>query len=376
MKNKLITFYLRILPFYSLLGILFSINRTIFGGELNIYLLIFSLAFDLIIVFSSKKILFRKQLTAIFIFLSFSIIIGLINENTLSRRYITDFLNPFLFFAKIYILSVYWKNNSFNNYVKYYSKMTFIGSLFFLPIVYFLFIANGVSRLAIFPPLELTFSNYLHGNQVYMIITLLAILLYGKRSQLVGAILVYLIYFISKGKRKFGKVFIFIMSIILFFYVIINYKDNYAIKRTLSTVENIFKDDSQVDLNAVSAGRISEIEKVTKDLNLIKFFTGNGIGYSYKLDGDEKKEQSNSHFTPLGIVVKYGIFFCLFIYFFMFKLIFTRFNDRLSFIAKLTTLFVIVQSFFAYVFFVLPILPIVLGYLQYKKENRNRFLIE
>ena len=377
MKNKVIKYYLYILPIYSLIGIVLSVFRTAYQENFALIFLLTGAILDALIIFFGRKQLFNKTILFLILLLLISFIVGGLNGNELSRRYITDITNPLFFFGKIFIFKQYWNQVDFGKFIKYYIRISFWGSLLLLPLVYFLFRQAGASRLAIFPPMELPFSFYMQGFGVWLLVSLLIIILYGKRAQLVGAIVTFMVYVFLFRKKQFLKyTFIILFLVVGTSFLFNNFSENLAIRRLSYTFES-FQDQGGglSGAEAVSAGRFEEIEAVIKEMNGVDYFFGKGLGYVYEKDvKDGLKEIGNVHFSPLSFLLKYGFIFTIFIYIFILTNLFNKgssVTDSNYIAAFGTSLFVFIESFFAYALFVTQILPIVFGYILYRNKKRN-----
>ncbi|WP_397300223.1 hypothetical protein [Nonlabens ulvanivorans] len=301
-----------------------------------------------------------------------SVFVGLFNDVEISRRYITDVTNPLFFFCKILIFTEYWKNGDFKKYVGYYTKVGVWGSVILLPIAYFIYSSAGVNRIAIFPPLELPFASYLQGNPLILILILILILLYGKRAQLAGALMTFVAYIILFQKKKIFKYLMLgIIGIIVFTVILEQFSDNNAIRRLTYTYEQVTDAPSLLEgLSAVSAGRDDEIDSIfalmTDDVD---YLFGLGVGFTYDLGVYVDKDVSNVHFSPLGFLSKYGMFFTLFIYYYLFNTLFSfnkRYVDRNYIVGYSLFIFIFIESFFSYSLFVTPLAAVSIGYLKFR----------
>lgn len=373
--QKLLNVYLKIIPVLSLVGIILSTLRTVFSSQLSFYILLVSAILDLIIIIYCYKLLRSRLIGFLILILILSTFVGLFNSNEISRHFITDFTNPLFFFCKIIIFSKYWRTSSFEMYIKYYSNIAFWGSLFLLPIVYFIFQSSGIKRLAIFPPLELPFSIYMQSGGLFFFVTLIMIVLYGKRSQLGSALVTFIVFiFIFKRKQFLKYLMLSIVLIIGINFLFSEYSDNLAIRRLTYTFNQFIDSENATEgVSAVSAGRDLEIETVLGLMDSPKdYFFGMGSGVSFNLNIFPKKELSNIHFSPLSFIFKYGIIFTVFIYGFLLRELFSirkQNIDRMYLAAYGTLVFVFIESFFAYALFVTSILPVVIGYLNYKRKE-------
>jgi len=375
--RKFIGIYLKILPILGLIGIVLGALRTAVESSATVYILIFTAVMDLLIVILGRKYLKKPLILFVAVLMLISIFVGLFNNMEVSRRYITDVTNPLFFFCKILIFKEYWKEGDFIKYIKFYSKIAFYGSITLLPLAYFIYTSAGVSRIAIFPPLELPFSSYLQGSPVFLIITILLILLYGKRAQLVGAIgtfIVFIMVFRKRGIIKYALLAIVGMFIAAMLFD--KFENNNAIKRLTYTYEQFTEAKSlEQGMANVSAGRDDELTSVLALMdNNVDFIFGLGVGFTYDLGVYADKHVSNVHFSPLGFLAKYGIIFTIFIYIYLLKVFFTftkKKADQAFIIAYSTFLFIFIESFFSYSLFVTPLAAVSVGYLKSKTHKRE-----
>jgi hypothetical protein len=378
--DKFGKFYINSLPIFSLISIVLSTFRSTGQGSYNeIYLLTLAL-FDLIIVYKGRNYINKPIVFIVVIMSLFTLIIGMFNFE-FSRRFITDFTNPVFFFAKIYIFKEYWSRNDLSSYIKYYTRIAFIGSFLMLPLVYYMFTSSESTRLSIFPPLELPFSHYLiNRNFIFLILSFLVMILYGKRAILVGSFMTFILYIVFINRKNFLKyVLLSMVLIVLLTQVLSFYSDNFAVKRLMYTFE-LFNSDEFDKVDKISAGRTDEIETIVKLMEPIDYVIGKGAGFKYyMINKGEIEEAANAHFSPLGFLSKYGVFFTILIYVFLIRIMFFKnakhLNNKNLLTALCVSIFIFIESFFAYTTFVVPIYPVFLGaVLSYKNKNRTPIL--
>jgi len=372
--QKFIKFYLYFLPFFSLLGILLSISRVAFSDSYLQAFILIGAIIDMLIVFFGRKHLANRVVLFVLFLLIVSLLVGLMQENEISRRYITDFTNPFFFFSKIYIFSAYWKKNDFKKFIVYYTKVSFLGSIVLLPITYFLFALAGATRLSIFPPMELPFSYFMKNNLIFFMISFIIILLYGKRAQLLGAIVTFLLFVFYFNKKNHGTyLLLIIVCSVGLFYGLTIFSDNLAVHRILYTLEQFTSaDDNMSRVSNVASVRKLEVDSILREMNSVfDFIFGKGLGFTYYFENTGNYERANAHFSPISFLSKYGIFFTIFIYSFLLSVLFKRKKKYSSLytIANITCLFVFLESFFAYALFVTPIFVVVFGYILNEQKN-------
>jgi hypothetical protein len=360
------------LPIIGVIGVLLSLSRNVFQESYLAEFLITILLLDLLLFISKPKLILNKIVVFFLMLLLGSVIIGLINENQINRRYLTDILFPLLFIYKTIFFRNFWNSNDFVDYVIRYSKITFWSSLILIPIIYILHSGMEINRISIFPPLEIAFSLYLVFNSTsFAVATLFLILFYGKRAQFVGAVTVLMFsYFFRRSKntkslKYFTTIIVVLVMAVLTFYLI---PDNIAVKRLGQTLQNLISsDDVIINISEISSARDTEIETLTSLMSTKDYLFGKGVGFVYELEGYDTNV-SNSHFTPLGLLSKYGIVFTVGLYLFIFFIMSKYKKETGDSIAFLSIVFILSQSFFSYSLFVTPIMPVCLGYL-YRKER-------
>ncbi|MGV8879141.1 MAG: hypothetical protein ACOH2A_08935 [Sphingobacteriaceae bacterium] len=242
-----------------------------------------------------------------------------------------------------------------------------------------MFNSTGTTRLAIFPPMELPFANFMITNGLLTLVSFSVILLYGKRAQLVSAILTFVLYIFVFRRQAFFKyiVIIFISSIILV-PIFLSNSNNLAIHRLTNTFDLYSEgDNNKQNLDRVSAGRFNEFETIINSMEFKDYFIGKGLGYTYNLDAvTEVIETANAHFSPIGFLSKYGIAFTFFIYFFILRLFINSTKKLVSnfeyLVALSVSIFFFLESFFSYAMFVTPLLPVVLGVLMSYQHRKKK----
>jgi len=175
--NTLTRLYVKFIPIYSILLIWAGALRIAIGFQ-HIYIFLLCLAIlDAVLVIHYLGTSFSPLVIVVTSFLLSSFVLGIHNDNILSRRYITDVINPLFFFAKILLFKKYWRRESFNAYVRYYVRVAIVGSMISLPLVYYVFSRKGATRMAIFPPLELPLLSAFYSNAAIVLILFLMIVL-------------------------------------------------------------------------------------------------------------------------------------------------------------------------------------------------------
>ncbi|MFV8413782.1 hypothetical protein [Vibrio owensii] len=373
MSHSLIRLYLILLPVFSLIAIILSTTRIVFGESFSQIYLLFLMCFELTFIALNYQRLLKSKYVLIFLFLLIpSLFVGIVN-NEISRRHITDFIIPMIFISKVVIFSDYWPKENVSNYFKYYSKVTIVFSLILIVFVYKAFASEGASRISIFPPLELTSVFYLYNNIPAFLLCILLVFLYGKRAQLISLMLVsfMVIFRLSANAKIIVIILLSFLSFGLFNFISDN-PENMSVRRVTYTIENL--DFSSFEaVNKLSAGRFAEVTTILNDMEPIHTFFGIGMGYSFELytNSGELKKAANAHFTPLGLISKYGFFFTFYLYFFIFSQVYYalfKSKSRTTEISGYVVLFIVMESMFSYSLFVTSINAVLVGYIISTKK--------
>ncbi|PKH91652.1 hypothetical protein CXF76_10970 [Pseudoalteromonas sp. 78C3] len=174
-------------------------------------------------------------------------------------------------------------------------------------------------------------------------------------------------------KLVFIMIACFIIAGVTFF--ISNDPNNISVRRFVYSIGLLFNGDFE-SINKLSAGRFDEVFAIFSEMEISDFLFGMGNGYTYELmlSSGEMKDVTNAHFTPVGLLSKYGIFYTLFVYYFFLKLLFTsKIKGRADTdkVVYLAVLFLFLESFFSYSLFVVSITPILIGSLLSFKDIKE-----
>jgi hypothetical protein len=365
----------------------FSFREVVTQIYLSFYFLIDLLFISYGILKFSIRFKALEIILIIFILAStFKILVA--NSLPLSRRTITDIINPLFFIFKISIFRsiVYNDKQIINSFIRKSSTL-FLASTVLTVLLFFAMSKIGVIYIGLTPPIEVPYINSLfNGGIISVLISLSLIILSGKRSILIAAVLCFLYYhFFLKQKNRLIKLALLTIAIILsitIFPLIMNSK-NAALEKYVYTIQTIIESDIDLNdeesikiLDVVSAGRIAEILSSTNNSSTIDILFGKGPGYTYKYYGLNTEEEnlgySNVHFTPVNFLTKYGLFFTFFIFYYILSTIFTY--KSVGDYRKLVTLILLmylIEMFFAFNIFVEPLIPLCLGYLTARTQKTN-----
>jgi hypothetical protein len=114
----------------------------------------------------------------------------------------------------------------------------------------------------------------------------------------------------------------------------------------------------------IDPGRYVEYVSVRPHLSGPKIVFGLGYGFRYRLIDFEASQESvsNAHFTPLGIVLKFGLVgvsMWLAAFFYLFLGVYPR--TKIEYAAHVSLFGIFVQSLFAYGFFINSLTAICCG---------------
>lgn len=276
--------------------------------------------------------------------------------------------------------------NYFHEWIKCYLKYTIFMSVVMLLIAYSL-LSMGY-RFYFQAPVDVTYimaivSSY--GQVGLMIFFLLYGLLCGKRMIFIGVLVIAMISIFQGGKRLFVLLFIasFLFFCGLFLHLYFDMDNVQGVGKFVSLFE---KGLGEGDLSLmerfkeIDPARYLEVVSLWNSMSGIDFWVGKGFGYRYEYDLSildysliNYETHSNSHFTPLGIVSKFGFlglfFWIIFFSYFIYKSFSQRKISHYHFANFLFLVSLIVQSFMAFSLFTNILLPIVLAYILSVKSK-------
>lgn len=388
MKN--IKLYLKLTLIISLINLPIGIIGTAFGFRDFAVYLILAPVFLIDSFFLLKFIKVIKINTIEFLLLSLvfiSMFIGLIN-NDFSKSFITDFINPIYFIFKICLFRQVFLKDEIIKFIKknisIASKYLFIFSSLALMLFYIfsnyveIYVGNGLTT---HPFLIL---SILSSSVFQIIMVFLIVLASGKRALLISSIIL-IIYSQIKIIKKIPLKFIIITSLFsfsIYSYFAIDFENYLAIGKYIWTYDKLVESEFDFNLdneiiNLASAGRLEEINAASREMNFVDFIIGKGVGFKYdyvRLDGELVLNYNNTHFTPFGLIMKYGLIFFILLSYYIFKRL--KNFSTYGFLNIFLGLYVIVSlidMIFVYSIFIDPFLPIALGYLSIPKKIKNSY---
>ena len=397
---------------------LIAIFRVLGYGSIfsNINIIIARLL-DIIIIFSyfillENKIKIRNFDKILSIVCIYPLIIGIVSNN-LNLTLINDFLIFSLFLLKVLAvrstierLSIYTNlevifQNIFKRIFKVCILTSIIGILFInlFSLIRTDFYYQSVTELTL-PYAFTLLNNYNFGSTFIIILSLLS----GKRMIFLSYIFIlvnYLLFFKKQNISQYIlKIFIYIIPISILLIIFLNYflderildKYTFIFKRfNLARDLSIFSDTNYLDvlLSSVIPNRYLEIKSVLNNVSdSFSFFFGKGFGFRYDVITENNlinelglvKEESginitNAHFTPIAIILKFGLLGFLSWTILLINNIKKVFQKQtLSYvkIALLALIGFIFQSFFAFGFFMNIFTPFLVGLISANTQfNEN-----
>ena len=385
MKN--IKLYLKLTLFISLINLPIGIIGTAFGfRDFAVYLILISVflldSFFLFKFFKFIKINTIEFLLLLLVFIS--IFIGLIN-NDFSRSFITDFINPIYFILKICLFRHVFVKDEIKEFIKKNISLAskYLFTFSFLALILFYIFSNYVeiyvgNGLTTHPFLIL---SILSGSIFQIILVFLIVLMSGKRALLLSSIII-IIYSQIKIIKKIPLKFIIISSVFsfsIYSYFVIDFDNYLSIGKYIWTYDKLvesgfdFTLDNQL-INIASAGRLGEINAVASKMNFVDFIIGKGVGFKYqyeRLDGELMSNYNNIHFTPFGLITKYGLIFFIFLSYYIFRNL--KNISKYGYLNVFFGLYLIgllIDMIFAYSIFIDTFLPIAIAYLAIQKKTK------
>lgn len=385
--------YINFLLFFAIINSPLSVLGTFLDirNVTTYFILIAWLLGDAVfIIINIKHLRFKRVEIIILILLLMSVIVGLFNYyDQFDRRVVTDFTNPLFFMLKAILLRQGFKNSEkFEDYfnVTFFKKIvtyTFVSGIVTVIMYYVL---NKIKPMyaGLTPMSHPAFIlGLVKGNLVYLLGSLAVIILSGKRALLISSIVILVVYRFKVNGKIISNVFLLSFAILLGV-VIFNYGSNTesiaALDKYKWTYETIrdseikfsLEDESGI-LDLITAGRMGEVRGALIEMHPFDFVFGKGVGFTYTYKSfsieDNIENYSNLHFSPLGLITKYGVpFFLMLLVYFFYCLKGFKNNGVFGVFFGLYLIGVCVDMLFAYVIFVDPLLPIALGYLSYKRK--------
>ena len=327
--------YFKLFAWFFILDILLVPTSLILGYTLSekIFFHFFKI---LIIIFFFTTFLFsikfglKKNFITLFFILYFSLAFSLgISSNDIGK---VTFSHFFGFLMPILAVSFgqYYSEYATSQTKKYFFRLLGNSFWYLVIIVSFYFCLYFFEKINYFgmssrsPYFVAYFVSI--GNIFGTLFALFISILSGKRVAIILSIFIILIYFFFSKHSKKKKYFFFKLAlIILFSFVILISLELDLFKRFNSIINIDFNNDYSLYL--ATGGRSNEIIQAINHINVNKLWLiGGGFGetyLNYTFSGNDFLIKHYSHFSPLYLVLVYGLPFTVILYAYFFKFFYT-----------------------------------------------------
>lgn len=350
--------------------------------ELQLFL---SRVMDMIIIvaflaFCGARVKLRSIDLVLIIFTSYPLLIGLAREN-FSITFIHDFAIYFSFISKVIIFRTILSRISRNVdldaiFQKSARKIVFwLGLIAIFSIFTATIMLGRGTNFYYQAPAELTFAAALLLAQGkifgYLFFFALAMVA-GKRMIMVGLLVMALIAALNHAKFRsslirFAASFVLLGPLVFIIGGSMLGAELVFVDKILGTFRQVSRalenSDSFLEmLMLLDPGRFVEYVSLQPHLTGWSLWFGNGYGFRYDLNSAfllefgyaAEADVTNAHFTPLAIAAKFGLLGVLIWLVLIVTVIKSRFDRRsyVQYACRLAFLSMVVQSFFAYGFFI------------------------
>lgn len=373
--SMLIAIFLSIASLLRLIGV-----PDLPAMQLMIYRMLDMLIVVTFLLYCRPRVKVRIEDLMLLIFVSYPFLIGLL-RGSLSLTFLNDTAIFLAFVAKIVI---------FRTVLIRVSQVAQIDEVFRRSARRIIACSAGVALMSLVAatalirggvsfyyqaPVELTFAAALalaQGKMAIYLLLLVMALAAGKRMAMIGLLVMGLIAIIARPRVRAAVLRLALVALILtpvFIAITVGISGTSFVfwdklTGTIQTVQRAMDGSSGFleMLMLIDPGRYVEYVSLQPHLTGWSLWFGNGYGFRYELDSAFLQEfgyevvddVTNAHFTPLAIAAKFGIIGLAIWTFFIARFL-TASIDRSSYIqyaARLAFISMVVQSFFAFGFFV------------------------
>lgn len=315
------------------------------------------------------------------------IVLPMISTSYVPARAANDVIWPILFLLKVVIFRGLINNGGLSSDgLKMLVRWAFYLSIIQV-VIFIIFSRMSGAYAGITPPVNLPLSYGLAFSQPWFIgVSLVAIILSGKRSFLLGALVAIGLRALIQRKNRMAFMIAASLAFALLAFAIggsaagILPEDiDDKLKQMAGILDPIkiaftdgpsaiFDESVRHDLYIASAGRSEEIFGIVSHMSWYNIFIGLGAGFTYSymhwegwVDG-----YANSHFSPLALTYKFGIIYAICMYAYISKGIvgLIRSNDRMTSMVGFGLVMFLVQSLFAFNLFVEIFFPFLVALRQ------------
>lgn len=339
------------------------------------------LAFVVLMTLSIRKWVFPSYLFWPVLLFCVAPLMGVLNKQ-FNHTFVTDIVVYTTFFLKILIFhqlfSVSHYANQFAAFlVKFCKWAVFVGVLT-VGSMYVLSFAGHEFYFSATPNITYSYAlTVISGNTLYSYLVFLLGLATGKRMIIIGLFVIFVLTFRRFSLRWKEFLFLSVVVFLGFSYISINAIESIP---GVSKVQLLLNFEFSYDkLMELDRHRMSEILGIIHVLEWYDYVFGKGFGFRYFwFDNPELQAagvtHTNAHFTPLGIISKFGVIGFISISTMFVTVIWTAFKIRLTRpLAYMNYVFLvsmIVQSMFAYILFNNPLIPLVIAFVMSSKQRQ------
>lgn len=323
----------------------------------------------------------------------YPLILGVFQGNSLLTL-VNDFVLYLFVLVKILIFKAIFTSikdfSLFERWLGRYIKYTVVMAVLMLVCAY------GLSYLGykfyFQAPLDITYvSSYFaaSGSYLGLFFLLCYAALSGKRMILIGMFVVILCALFKRFRLQLATIFRWLGGLlcvmVLVFTVDLSEVPGLSKVAELTAKSEEWDGEGFADLiSRLDPSRYTEVVSLWRSLDAVDLFLGKGFGYRYQYDLsilnftlDNKESHSNSHFTPMGVISKFGFIGLLLWSVFLMALLVKSFRyargNPFSFAAFVFLLSLIAQSMLAFTLFGNLFFPLVAGYiLSLTRVNLSR----
>lgn len=358
-------------------------------GDPTWLILFFTVAYNLtfcavgICIF--KDIRLKKYMVFILFCIAYPMFTGLYNDNT-NQTYLMDCAIYTTLALKLVLFNEYFKLDWFREKVdKFLLKYALIGAIVCLAssvALVTLTVLGFHFYYSLTPDITFGFAHSIvYGNMMKTFLFLMAGFLSGKRMLIVGLLVIAALAY-KKYIASIKTLTMILLVLVGFIYLVEN---EYAFaplsKLTIFSKYDIDKSNLGNTISTVDRHRYDEFMSITSSMDSADFLFGKGYGFRYQLFDEQfgyvlDDTITNSHFTPIGIISKFGvigliIFYTLFIMATI-KAFHYRKKSKQLYVVFLCLFSYLVQANFAYILFQTPVFALLLSYsLSYRPEQRR-----
>ena len=333
----------------------------------------------------------KKIEFALIIICFFSFAHGLIfsfeqNFNYNLLRNFKDTLPPIIFTLKVCIMRQMFNRYTPPNWVYFYHQTLFMSSIIYA--IFILILYDLVQHFGFAPPINLPLAYAIYKRNLFLISAIMTVVWFaGKMSLLLSAVAVL---FMAVKNIKFAKsilIFIFSLTIIFLSETLIIHLNKLAFL-TMGFVDLLNKstqtqltewESMRHNLYNFSSGRTEEFFGIVQHLDWYNWLIGLGGGFTYNFMFREVviSNYSNVHFSPLGLIYKYGIFGAVAFYWYIFGTIINSkpIKNGLNEVLYIVLILFFLQSMFTFNLFVSPLLAIIVAKLYSIKSQQHHQLL-